>query len=249
VKRERWYILFGTVLIISSALLYLLHFAVFRNAHHIYLYLLGDIAFLPLEVLVVTLIVDTLLSSRDKRVALEKMNMVIGAFFSEVGTALLRDLCRFDPEADEKRSLFAHSGAWQDADFTRIRKRLGDMSFACESRAGDLEPVRELLVAKRDFMVRLLENPMLLEHEAFTDMLWAVFHLTEELASRPALTGLPDPDRDHLSGDMGRAYGLLVSQWLDYMRHLESAYPYLFSLAVRLNPFDPDAEAVIGAGA
>jgi voltage-gated potassium channel len=90
---------------------------------------------------------------------------------------------------------------------------------------------------------------MLLEHETFTDLLWAVFHLTEELASRPALTALPDPDLDHLSGDMGRAYGLLASQWLDYMRHLESAYPYLFSLAVRLNPFDPDAEAVIGAGA
>ena len=246
-KRERWYILFGAVLIVSSGLLYLLHYAIFRNAHHIYIYLLSDIAFLPLEVLVVTLIVDTLLSSRDKRAALEKMNMVIGAFFSEVGTGLLRDLCRFDPAGEEKRSLFARSGAWKDTEFAHLRDGLRDMSFACESRAGDLEPVRELLVAKRDFMVRLLENPTLLEHESFTDLLWAVFHLTEELASRPALAGLPDADLDHLSGDMGRAYGLLAAQWLDYMRHLESAYPYLFSLAVRLNPFDPDAEAVIGA--
>lgn len=248
-KRNRWYILFGAVLVVTSALLYLLHFAIFGNAHHIYLYLLGDIAFLPLEVLVVALIVDSLLSSRDRRATLEKMNMVIGAFFSEVGTALLRDLGRFDPAAGEKRSLFAECGAWQDADFTRTRKALGDMSFDCESRAGDLEPVRDLLVAKRDFMVRLLENPLLLEHETFTDLLWAVFHLTEELASRPALTGLPEADLDHLSGDMGRAYRLLAGQWLDYMRHLESSYPYLFSLAVRLNPFDPDAEAVIGAGA
>jgi hypothetical protein len=245
VKRDRWYILFGAVLIVSSALLYLLHYAIFRDAHHIYIYLLSDIAFLPLEVLVVTLIVDTLLSSRDKRAALEKMNMVIGAFFSEVGTSLLRDLCRFDPAADSKRSLLARRGAWKDTEFAHLRNELRDMSFACESRAGGLEPVRELLVAKRDFMVRLLENPMLLEHESFTDLLWAVFHLTEELASRPALVGLPGADLDHLSGDMGRAYGLLAAQWLDYMRHLESAYPYLFSLAVRLNPFDPDAEATI----
>ena len=248
-KRERWYILFGATLVVTSGLLYLLHYAIFHNAHHIYIYLLGDIAFLPLEVLVVALIVDALLSSRDRRAALEKMNMVIGAFFSEVGTALLRDLCRSDPEADEKRSLFTHCRTWKEAEFAGIRKRLGDMSFSCESRSGDLEPVRELLLAKRDFMVGLLENPMLLEHEAFTDLLWAVFHLTEELASRHALTGLPEADLDHLSGDMARAYGLLVRQWLDYMRHLERAYPYLFSLAVRLNPFDPDAEAVIGAGA
>ena len=246
-RRERWYILFGAALIVCAALLYLLHYAIFRNAHHIYLYLLGDLAFLPLEVLVVALIVDTLLSGRDKRAALEKMNMVIGAFFSEVGTTLLGELCRFDPEADKKRSLFAQCGAWQDADFAHVRAGLGDTSFTCESRAGDLEPVRELLVAKRDFMVRLLENPMLLEHESFTDLLWAVFHLTEELASRPALSGLPGPDLEHLSGDMGRAYGLLAGQWLDYMRHLESAYPYLFSLAVRLNPFDPDAEATISS--
>jgi hypothetical protein len=247
VKRERWYVLFGAALVVSSVLLYLLHYAVFRDAHHIYIYLLGDIAFLPLEVLLVTLVVDILLSSRDKRASLKKMNMVIGAFFSEVGTALLRDLSRFDAEANEKRSVFAQCGAWKDADFTQVRQELHDMSFGCESRAGDLEPVRGFLVGERDFMVRLLENPMLLEHESFTDLLWAVFHLTEELASRPTLAGLPDPDLDHLSGDMGRAYGLLAGQWLDYMRHLESAYPYLFSLAVRLNPFNPDAEAMIRA--
>jgi len=246
-RRERWYILFGAALIVCSALLYLLHFAIFRDAHHIYIYLLGGLAFLPIEVLVVTLIVDTLLSSRDKRAALEKMNMVIGAFFSEVGTALLRDLGRFDPDADDKRSLFAECGSWKPADFAQVRASLRDMRFTCDSRAEDLEPVRDLLVAKRDFMVRLLENPMLLEHESFTSLLWAVFHLTEELASRPALSGLPDPDLDHLSGDMGRAYALLVSQWLDYMRHLETSYPYLFSLAVRLNPFDPDARATISA--
>jgi hypothetical protein len=30
-------------------------------------------------------------------------------------------------------------------------------------------------------------------------------------------------------------------EWLDYMRYLKKDYPYLFSLALRLNPFDEDA--------
>jgi hypothetical protein len=41
-----------------------------------------------------------------------------------------------------------------------------------------------ILLSKRDFLVALMENPNLLEHESFTDLLWAVFHLVEELAVR-----------------------------------------------------------------
>jgi hypothetical protein len=29
------------------------------------------------------------------------------------------------------------------------------------------------------------------------------------------------------------------------MKHLKNSYPYLFSLAVRTNPFDPNAKAEI----
>jgi hypothetical protein len=38
---------------------------------------------------------------------------------------------------------------------------------------------------------------------------------------------------------------MLVHQWLDYMRHLKKDYPYLFSLAMRTNPFDQEATPVV----
>jgi hypothetical protein len=90
-----------------------------------------------------------------------------------------------------------------------------------------------------------LENPTLLEHESFTELLRSVFHLTEELANREALTQLPDTDYQHLAGDIKRAYILLVHQWFDYMKHLKDNYPYLFSLAMRANPFDRDASPIV----
>jgi hypothetical protein len=52
---------------------------------------------------------------------------------------------------------------------------------------------------------------------------------------------LSEADAAHLAGDIRRAYGLLVIEWLSYMRHLREDYPYLFSLAARMNPFDPEA--------
>lgn len=240
-NRRTWYVLIGVTLVVTSVVLYLIHYGIFGDAHHIYIYMVGDLAFLPVEVLVVTLIVDTLLSEREKRQTLKKLNMVFGAFYSEVGTELLRRLCAADSEGADKRDQLESHGEWKKVDFRAVRGVFSSDEFKADSRLVDLDSMKDLLLGNRDFMVRLLENPLLLEHATFTDLLWAVFHLTEELASRASLEGLPDPDLDHLSGDMSRAYGALALQWLDYMAHLRDNYPYLFSLAMRLNPFDPDA--------
>jgi hypothetical protein len=94
-------------------------------------------------------------------------------------------------------------------------------------------------------MVRLLENPLLLDHESFTRLLRAVFHFTEELEAREDLKKLPESDLDHLAGDAHRAYHLLVLEWLCYMKYLKDTHPYLFSLAMRTNPFDRASTPVV----
>ncbi|GEM_PF-6682769 len=43
------------------------------------------------------------------------------------------------------------------------------------------------------------------------------------------------------AGDIERAYALLIREWLSHLDHLKASYPYLFSLAVRTNPFNPTA--------
>ena len=48
-----------------------------------------------MEVLLVTLIVDRMLGMREKHAVMEKMNMVIGAFFSEMGLDLLKQFISF----------------------------------------------------------------------------------------------------------------------------------------------------------
>jgi hypothetical protein len=63
----------------------------------------------------------------------------------------------------------------------------------------------------------------------------------EELSVRENVTNLTLPDREHLNGDLKRAYVILIAEWLAYLKHLKHEYPYLFSLAVRMNPFDVNA--------
>ncbi len=244
-NRTNWLIYLTVALVVLSTLVYVLHFAIFRDVHHIFIYLVGDIAFVPIEVLLVTVIIHRLLSHREKRALLNKLNMVIGAFFTEVGTGLLRRIAALDEDFDEVRQNLLLNKDWTRRDFAQACKRMAEYDYTIEVKPEALDELRDFLLAKREFLLRLLENPNLLEHESFTDVLWAVTHLAEELSHRATAYGLPAADYEHLAGDVSRAYARTIGEWLTYMEHLQRKYPYLFSLAVRTNPFDPAASAEI----
>lgn len=244
-KHFRWQVVFGLSLILLSVIIYISQIFIFKRPEDTAFYIFQDLAFVPISVLIVTLILDQLLRMREKRAMLKKMNMVIGAFFSEVGRNLLKSFPDFDLHHDQIRGNLVVTGDWTDQDFSNVGKRLKDYDYKIDSRRGNLEDLKSSLIGRRNFLLGLLENPNLLEHESFTDLLWAVFHLTEELACRINVKQLPDTDYVHLSGDIKRAYVLLISEWLAYMKHLKADYPYLFSLAVRTNPFDPNASVEV----
>jgi hypothetical protein len=190
-------------------------------------------------------VTDLLLNRRDRRVRMEKLNMVVGAFFSEVGRTLLVYFSDFDTRLEQIKGELVVGGDWKDEKFHEVAERIRSYSFQMEAARVDFEHLRVFLSGRRTFLLRLIENPTLMEHELFTDLLLAVFHLTEELTFRKQVTDLLPTDRAHLAGDANRIYGLLVHQWLDHMHYLKSNYPYLFSLAIRTNPFDEKASPVV----
>ena len=244
-RRLGWLVPLGLSLLLLSAALYAVQYAVFRDTHQLFLYLLSDIAFLPIQVLLVTLVLHELLSEREKRARLLKLNMIIGAFFSEAGTSLLAFFSDVDPKLADIREDLIVTGEWSPEEFAGVSRKLRGYDYRIEIHRADLDGLRLLLAAKRDLLLQLLQNPNLLEHESFADLLRAVFHLTEELATRERMGDLPDRDIEHLANDMSRVYVLLVEQWLGYMRHLRDEYPYLFSLAMRTNPFDQNASPIV----
>ena len=244
-RSMRWPAILGIALVVISVIMYLIHYAIFRDSHHIWIFMVSDIAFVPIEVLLVTLIIHRLLRERERRNRLEKLNMVIGAFFSAAGTRLLTHFSDYDPNLDQIRGQLIVTDEWSEPQFTSISERLRKYDYAIDIDRVNLVELRDFLVAKKDILLRTLENPTLIEHETFTELLQAVFHLSEELESRQDLLDLPDTDRQHLANDIRRAYVLLIRQWLAYARYLKANYPYLFSLAMRLNPFDLEASPLV----
>lgn len=180
---------------------------------------------------------ELILTRREEENRLEKLNMVIGLFFSEIGSGLLCLCAHADPRREEVKEVLRVEEEWDAETFERVRQKLRARDYQIEPESVDLPQFGRFLEGQRRFVVGLLENQAVLEHEAFTDVLWAVFHLADELDARDDLGDLPGFDRGHILGDIQRVYRLLVVQWLRYMEHMKSRYPYLFSRAVRMNPF------------
>ena len=233
------------LLVASSVVLYVFQLWCFHRVRDTFFYLLQDLAFLPLTILIVTVIVSSVISEREKRLQQHKMNMVIGAFFSDVGQPLLKHMCALVANADQLRTGLAIDPAWTERELRGAIDFVRAAQLEIAPQPERLTELRDMLARHRGFMLGLLENPVLLEHAAFTDLLWAVFHLEEELAARKSLDGLPVADQDHLANDVKRALSGLLVQWLEYMVHLSKDYPFLYSFAARTNPLRPGAKAEI----
>lgn len=188
---------------------------------------------------------ELMLARREVAGLMKKLNMVIGVFFSEVGLQLMTLFARSDREVDTVRPHLIVSANWDEESFKRAMNNIKKYDYGVEMELLDLEDLKNFLCGKRDFLVRLLENPILLEHQSFTNLLRAVFHCMEELAYRDDVKHIPESDSNHLANDIKRAYQLLVLEWLDYMEYLKANYPFLFHLAMRTNPFDRAASITV----
>jgi len=246
-RRDRllWELRVAALLVAVSLLLYFVHFALFRDLHYILFWSMTSLAFLPISALVVTLLINRVLSVRDKALRLDKVNMLIGVFFSNVGNELLLRFSDWDAENQYLRDHFGAPERWSKLREKTALVVLAKHQFSVTVDRHQLLELKAFLLPRIDVLMRLIENPNLLEHESFTQLLRAVFHLAEELSYRDTLDSTPESDVRHLTGDVERAYALLVREWVLYLMFLKSSYPFLFSLSVRTNPLDRSAVVIV----
>ena len=244
-KYFTWTFSISLLLIAASAVTYLIHYFIFADMHHIFIYMIGDVGFLFLDVLLVILFIERVLARREKRSIMMKLNMVIGTFFSEVGLELLRRFSDFVKNADQLEGEVLINPQWNKKDFQHAESKAVSFKYSIVFDTEKLENLRDFLKEKHSFLIRLLENPNIFENQRFTDLLWAIFHLSEELSFRDSLRGLPETDVAHLKTDIRRAYSQIVSEWIAYTGHLKGRYPFLFSLAARINPLNPKGSPIV----
>ena len=243
-SRYRSMFILGGVLILTSLIIYIIHFLIFSDLKDLAFYTLMDLAFMPIQVLLVGIIIENIITEREKVEKLQKLNMVIGAYYSEVGRPLATILLdSTDSKCDIIDNLHIRAD-WKAVEYKKARY-YADKSISTNFNNIDLDALKAFLVDRRTFLLSMVENPNVLEHERFTDLLLASFHLMEELESRPVLKDLPHNDSLHINVDIQRAFKFLALEWLDYMQHLKTNYPFLYSHYLRISPYQQKPSAII----
>lgn len=237
-KKYTWEIRLAVFLIGISLLLYYTEFSIFRHGSALFENAFSQLAFIPIYVLIVTLIIEQLLNRKEKLARIEKLNVVIGVFFNEMGRELLQSFASMDKNFNSIKNSFIFSNNNFFDEFDTASKVLEGYKCSIESTSKDLVFIKDFLLVKKDFLLLLTQNPNLFEHELFTNLILSIFHIYEELSRHKDVESLCTQDSIHLCGDLERAYMLLIKQWIKYLEHLKESYPYLFSLELRSNPFN-----------
>ena len=249
-ERLSWKMKFSILMVILIIIIYGSNYLVLGDAEHIISYIWTHLGFIPVDILIVAFLLDEIIERKEKEAMLEKLDMLMSTFFSEVGNDLISQLSSVNKYKTDTENLKEIKN-WSQDDYenklNELKNSTVDFSadLAPEQREEFLENLRTLLAGKREFIINLINNPNLLEKEEFTGLINAILHLDEELEHRTDLALVNDSDFGHLNGDMQRVYAKLVYEWVYYLKYLDKHYPYMIALIIRTNPFDKDASVYV----
>ncbi|WP_084234734.1 hypothetical protein [Papillibacter cinnamivorans] len=236
-KSSRSLVPFIILLLCSSVIFFIIQTLLFHDVEHSLFLFFQDFIFLPIEVILVSFLIDRFISSREKTERRSKLHILMSEYFTEAGNDLILCLNRFVTEPETLHRIFALDTDWDDDAFCRAEESFLKADIRLDAGKENLAALQRTLLQKKRFLLTVFENPNTLEHTEFTDTALAIHHLLSELRQHDDLEHLSEENLSHLSSDMKRAYGLIVQAWISNMRHLRGAYPYLYSLAVRRNIF------------
>lgn len=225
--KEIFAVAFGLILL--SGVLYYIHYRVFGQFKDTMYYTFLDISFIPINILIVTLVFDNILERRDRIRIMDKLNMIVGLFFNEMGCKLMNVIIQGDDTA---------KGVIEDLDDLRqVEKKIKQHEHKLDIYKIDIEELETILSKNKSLIISFISNENILEHQSFSELLMAVAHLADEIGFRKS-SGINKEDLEHLQDDVIRVYKSITIQWVGYLKHIKIKYPYLYKAAIKFNPFE-----------
>ena len=228
-KNLKQYLFVSFNLIFLSFIMFLVHDLIFGQLENTVYYSLMSLCFIPINILAVTLVFETVMEKRSKTERMNKLNMLVGLFFSDFGFSLLTLIAASD---NNIKTL--------DLDFNDLKacsNKLKNYSHEIDFQKINYTQLKKLVINCREILSNLISNENILEHEIFADLLMSLMHLRDEILFVQHME-LSQADIIHLKGDLVRVYKNLSLQWIDYLSHLKQCYPYQYNSSIKYNPFN-----------
>ena len=203
------------LLLCTSVVLYVLHYLVFRDLHHLGIFFLHELAGMPLEVILVSLFFDKLIEKTHEEENQSKLSIIETLFFNESGGNMLRYLSSFDPNFSQLASILSVRMDWKSIDYQAARLHLKDYPFHLDVEKVDFFGLHYHLDERHAYYRNILENPALTQSSEFTELVMKIYLMWEELDCRTDLYNLDLHEKHYLGELLTEIYEELVVYWLD----------------------------------
>lgn len=218
------------ILIIISAVIYGAQILIFHQVETTEFYLLQDLAFMPITIAIATIVVGQLMDKHEKEERLEKTKMLTSIFFTEIGAKLINILLPVTQIDGDVRAIIVR-GLGEEDDADAIRQIITDAPIAVHINKNVFNAAKEHIFSHQTDLMIISSNPLLLEHECFTRMLWGVFHLIDEFRLRGDYDKLNEDDIDHYNDDFSKVLRLTLVNWVGNDQYLAATYPNFYATA------------------
>lgn len=151
-----WKVKLGIILLIISFLVYEFAYLSF-DPEKVLFYIIIDLAFIPIDILIITLVIESIISNKEKEAFLEKLDMILGVFFSEIGTEFLDKFSHLNRNGAQIQEALSNIGCWNDNDYKDFLKNLKekpykpDLQMPKNNRHLFFEDIKKTLTKKENF--------------------------------------------------------------------------------------------------
>ncbi len=217
-------------LTVVSVIIYVLQIMIFHDSQTTAFYIFQDLAFLPLSIAIATVVVGEIYSRKEKADRLERTKMITSTFFTNVGARLMMQMLSAAQNQQLVRQIM-FADATSETDYQELCNRIHGEQIKLDMSADLYDGVRTVLEEQSTALLILGNNPVLLEHESFTDMLWGLYHLRDEFRLRGSYENLSQTDRDHLEEDFERVFKLMLINRESNVHFLAETFPNYYNAA------------------
>lgn len=213
-----------SVLLAISACIYGMQILIFKDVRNTEFYIFQDMAFIPISIAITTVVVGELLDINNKRDSRQKTRMLTSTFFSDIGFELMSMLALVS-NIDEELLHTINDTELSDSDKITAIKNGG---LTVNADMGIYTIISDVIIASKTDILILSSNPMLYDHEYFSDLLWELLHLMDEFRLRGDYVKLTPNDLTELNSDFAQVLELLLINWVVNAKYLKETYPNFY---------------------
>ena len=213
-----------SVLLAISACIYGMQILIFKDVRNTEFYIFQDMAFIPISIAITTVVVGELLDINNKRDSRQKTRMLTSTFFSDIGFELMSMLALVS-NIDEAPLQTINDSDLSEQDKISAIKNSG---FTVNADMGIYTIISDVIIASKTDILILSSNPMLYDHEYFSDLLWELLHLMDEFRLRGDYVKLTPNDLTELNSDFAQVLELLLINWVVNAKYLKETYPNFY---------------------